>query len=196
MSAKLYSVQQVQEAASDLLAGELIGFPTDTVYGIAALADESFHSTKLQTFKGGRANPFALHTHSVDFAIAHLSALTDIEEAAIRELAPVGVTVIVQGIGVRVVTHELGTAFLKAVGKPVVATSANTPTQPPLRKPENIAALAGVAGVIDAGELPDRVASTVLRVSNNGIEVLREGGADKGLVEAFRQLVSGQSKGE
>lgn len=195
MPARLLNSTQVTEAVELLHSGELVGFPTETVYGVAALSDEDFHSQRLQAFKGGRSNPFAVHVPSVDYALELLRA-SGIAAKAIQELAPHGITVIVDGIGIRVVTHELGAEFLKAVGWPVVATSANVPSQPPLRAPDKIAEMDGIAAVLDAGVLPERPASTVVRVLSDRLEILREGAGDIDLVNDFSRRMAEQTDGD
>ncbi|MCF6228653.1 MAG: Sua5/YciO/YrdC/YwlC family protein [Planctomycetes bacterium] len=195
MPAHLLNSTQVSEAADLLLDGELVGFPTETVYGVAALADVDLHSQKLQAFKGGRSNPFAVHVPSVDYALELLRA-SGIAAKSIQELAPHGITVIIDGVGIRVVTHELGAEFLEKVGRPVVATSANSPSQPPLRAPNKIAELDGIAAVLDAGVLPERPASTVVRVLSDRLEILREGAGDIDLVNDFSRRLAEQTDGD
>jgi tRNA threonylcarbamoyl adenosine modification protein (Sua5/YciO/YrdC/YwlC family) len=181
MAAKVFSAGQVEQAAKLLREGALVAFPTDTVYGVAALADSNFHSAQLAAFKGGRPEPFALHLPDVRAALKVAAPLRELETHALRELTPRGVTVIVahgpghRGLGLRVVRHEAGSRLLELAGAAVVATSANAHGSPPLRDPARIAELAGLDAVLDAGELPERPASTVVRMLRCGVQVLREG---------------------
>ncbi|MHC4841213.1 MAG: L-threonylcarbamoyladenylate synthase [Planctomycetota bacterium] len=117
MPAKLIPASNVDEAAQILREGGLVGFPTDTVYGVAAIAETNMQSAALTEFKGGRANPFAVHVHSPEFAMSLLPVLSEIEKCAIHELGLSGTTVIVHGIGIRIVTHKVGAKFLQAVGE-------------------------------------------------------------------------------
>lgn len=181
MAAPILCADQVEEAARLLREGGLVAFPTDTVYGVAAIADADFHSAHLQAFKGGRPQPFALHLPDAETAIRTAGPLHELERHAVQTLGPRGVTVIVahgpgqKGLGLRIVQHELGSRFLALAQAPVVATSANEHGQPPLRDPERIAALPGIAAVLSAGELPDRPASSVVRMLRGGLQVLRAG---------------------
>lgn len=181
MAAPILGPEQVDEAARLLREGGLVAFPTDTVYGVAAVADAAFHSAHLQNFKGGRAQPFALHVPDVDTALRYAGPLRELARHSVITLGPRGVTVIVahgqqqQGLGLRIVRHELGSRFLALAQTAVVATSANPHGQPPLRDPARIAELPGLSAVLSAGELPERPASSVVRMLRVGIQVLREG---------------------
>lgn len=178
MAPKILKPGQLEEAAELILRGGLVAFPTNTVYGVAALADEAFSNERLRAFKGGRAERFSLHCGSVESALSYAGPLNAPEEFALRALTPNGVTLVVAAgdasLGVRVVSHEIGSALLEAVPAPVIATSANPHGQPPLNDPQAIAAL-GVDAVLDGGVLPERPASTVVRLLPCGFEILRQG---------------------
>lgn len=200
MTAPILEPSRVDEAAELIRAGKLVAFPTDTVYGIAAIptawADkepsdprsveielgDDPDSVYLRAFKGGRKEPFGLHCGSVQSALRFVSPRSPLEEFAIRELGPRGVTVVLRwqlrGLGVRVVQHPAGSAFLEACGVPVLASSANLHGQPTLNDPREIAKLPGVAAVVDGGVLPQRPASTVIRLLPVGAQVLRHGALD------------------
>lgn len=181
MGAKILDASQTEQAASLLREGKLVAFPTDTVYGVGALADSTFHSSQLASFKGGRPEPFAIHVPDTDAALKVSAPLLELERHVVTTLGPRGVTVIVanreqlKGLGLRIVQHEVGSNFLAQAGATVVATSANAHGKAPLRDPKQIAELPGLAAVLDAGELPERPASTVVRMLRCGVEILREG---------------------
>lgn len=181
MPARILKPQEAPEAARILRAGGLVGFPTDTVYGIAGAADGALDNAALRALKGGRAEPFSLHAGDVESALRCAGRLGPVESRLARRLAPRGVTLVVapqglpRSLGLRVVQHECGSQFLLACGSPVVASSANLHGQPVLNDAAAIAALPGVAAVLDAGPLPQRPASTVARVLPAGLQVLREG---------------------
>lgn len=212
MSAEILDPSCVEHAAELIRAGKLVAFPTDTVYGIASiptawaeieptdprsieieLGDDP-DSVYLRAFKGGRKEPFGLHCGSVQSALRYVSPRSPLEEFAISELGPRGVTVVLRwhrrGLGVRIVQHPAGSAFLEACGVPVLASSANLHGQPTLNDPREIARLPGVAAVVDGGVLPQRPASTVIRLLPVGAQVLRHGALDMaGLARLFTRQV-------
>ena len=174
------------EHAADLVRqGKLVAFPTDTVYGVAALADEVMGSEALREFKWGRRTPFALHAPDVETAMQAVPDMTLVETRAVEILTPRGVTVVAKGTGMRVVTHEIGAEFLRRIGQPVVATSANEPGSPALHKVGDVLKVVGIDAVLDAGDLPERPSSTVAGVLTCGLQVLREGALP---LEELRQL--------
>lgn len=169
-----------ENAAAMLRDGALVAFPTDTVYGIAALADADFDNQKLRAFKGGRSERFSLHAGSAADAMRFGGPLTTAEQRMVARWCPAGVTLVVahprvRTLGLRVVTDSVGACFLKAAQVPVVATSANLHGQPTLTDPQGIAALPGVDAVLDGGISTPRPASTVARMLPTGFEVLRQG---------------------
>ncbi|MCB9894674.1 MAG: Sua5/YciO/YrdC/YwlC family protein [Planctomycetes bacterium] len=186
MAAPILAPDQVEEAARLLREGGLVAFPTDTVYGVAAMADSTLHSAALQAFKGERREPFSVHLPDARAALEVAGSLRELERFAVTTLGPKGVTVIVAhgaahaGIGLRIVQHEVGSKFLALAGAAVVATSANLHGQPPLNAPAQIAELPGIKAVLSAGELPERPASSVVRMLRSGVEVLREGAVSRG----------------
>jgi len=208
MAARILGPDQISQAANMLRAGKLVAFPTDTVYGVASIPTawteqepanfagqeiELGHdpdSLYLRKFKGGRRELFSLHCGSVQGALTFTSPRTHAEVRVLQALAPAGVTVVVRwhsrSLGVRVVQHPLGSAFLDACEVPVLATSANLHGQPPLMDPAAIAQLPGLDAVLDGGVLPARPASTVVRLLPAGLQVLRRGAVDDdGLARAF-----------
>ena len=196
MAAPILDSSQIDEAARLLREGKLVAFPTDTVYGVAALADTNFHSARLAAFKGGRPQPFAVHVPYAETALRVSGPLPELARHAVTKLGPRGVTVIVangaenKGLGLRIVQHNVGSKFLDLAGAAVVATSANQHGEAPLTSPTEIAELPGLGAVLDAGELPERPASSVVRMLRCGLEILREGAVSRDkLAELFTRSI-------
>ncbi len=81
------------------------------------------------------------------------------------------------GIGVRLPAHKVAVAFIRACGVPVVASSANIAGERPAASAAEVMKIfAGkIDAVLDGGPAPLAQASTVVRVSYKGWELLREG---------------------
>lgn len=181
----------VVRAVAELAAGRSIIIPTDTVYGLAAPADDAEAVAQL----------FAIKRRPADLSIAALvsgpdQARTHVDLTAVEDLVarwwPGALTVVVPKLadsllavgaadgtlGVRAPASEFARALAAEVG-PVAATSANRSGTPTLQTAAELAAeFAGeVALIIDAGPLT-APASTVVRVNAEGVEVLRAGGVD------------------
>lgn len=181
-------------AAAALRRGELVGMPTETVYGLAALASDP--AAVARTFAQKRRpsdNPLIVHlasasdlpavARSVPPAAATLAAafwpgpLTLVLPRQPHVLA--AVTGGLDTVAVRVPDHNVALSLLRAVGAPVSAPSANTfmhlsPTTAADIEPELQGAL---ACTLDGGPCRIGLESTVVDCSGGGpVRVLRPGG--------------------
>lgn len=174
------------DAVEALRAGRTILLPTDTVYGLAARADEA-GAAAVYELKGRAARqPTALVAANVDDL---LRAIPELELP--HELFPGAYTIVVanparrfawltgetpEKIGIRVpnLTDEARRA-VEAVGV-VLATSANEPGEPAAASLDEVPARIrrAVAAEIDAGRLPG-TASTVIDLTTPEPAILREG---------------------
>lgn len=67
METKRYTVNQIEQAAAALNAGELVSFPTETVYGLGADATNPAAVKKVYAAKGRPSdNPLIVHVASVE----------------------------------------------------------------------------------------------------------------------------------
>ena len=170
----------VELAVAELRAGRAVIIPTDTVYGLAALPE----NVDLL---------FELKQRPPDKAVAILVAQpADAEQMfdplpATRRLMeacwPGALTIVQDGHGVRCPDHPLVQALASAVG-PIATTSANLSGQPtPHTAAEAASAFPAVQLVIDGGRL-QAPASTVVEVTKDGLNILRQGAVDvEGIVE-------------
>lgn len=177
----------VTNATSLLALGELVVYPTETVYGLGADAIAKDAVERVFELKGrSRDKPLSMAVPSVDAALEHVSP-TEREEQFMREFLPGPVTVVTerQGhvpdvltagkdrVGIRIPDHDVALELLEGIA-PITATSANVSGRPSVT---NVADLdpeirEGVAAVIDGGET-DGTESTVVDVGEN--EILRRG---------------------
>lgn len=180
----------IARALQILRAGGLVAFPTDTVYGLGALA---FYGRAVESIYTAKDRP-------VEKAIPILIGDTrDLEKVAVEipktaELLasrfwPGPLTILVpkrtelpnavsvtSTIGVRVPDHEIARALLRAAG-PMAVTSANLSGQTsPATAEEVFVQLHGRIGlIIDGGRTPGGLPSTVVDCSGETVRILREG---------------------
>jgi len=206
---------QVREAGEALARGDLVVFPTETVYGLgaSAVSHEAIHA--LNRLKNRRPDkPFTLHLPDPEQAETYAGPLSPVARRLARRAWPGPLTLVLpdrredagrpQGlvqaavyynhtVGLRCPDHVVGRAILRAAAVPVVGTSANLGGQPPPHTAaESLAQLSGrVPLVIDAG--PARLArpSTVVRVqADDSYQVLREGAiSDRRLARLTRTRI-------
>lgn len=182
----------IQAAAALLLQDELIAFPTETVYGLGALADREVAVRKIFDVKGRPAdNPLIVHVANHE---AVLTIAQDIPEAAwllLKTFTPGPLTLILKGKGVlshrvtaglntvavRIPDHPVALSLLTRVEKPVAAPSANRSGRPsPTRAEHVLEDFDGqIAGILDAGQTGYGLESTVLDMTVYPYTILRPG---------------------
>lgn len=180
------------QAAALLRAGELVAFPTDTVYGVGALVWDRAAVAKLYTAKlraRDKAIPVLLadavdldrvaeHVPPVAQRLAErfwpgpLTLIVPKASAVPAEVTAGGATV-----AVRVPDHPLARALIRLAGAPLAATSANLSGQPsPVTAQDVAQQLAGrVAFILDGGRCPGGVPSTLVDVTGEIPVILRPG---------------------
>ncbi len=166
-------------AANLIRTGGVVAFPTDTVYGLGASADDEVARRRIYLIKG---RPVGLPLILMAAAESQLEGWVHIDsraEAIIRRFWPGPLTVILHAkgggtLGVRIPKHDVALELLRAAG-PLMTTSANLHGKDPAMNAGEAAALTGLAAVIDGGAAPGGMASTVLDLTGPEPHVLREG---------------------
>ncbi len=134
-----------QEAAAYLRAGDLVAFPTETVYGLGADAFNADAVATIFTAKGRPIdNPLIVHITRLDDIALLAKDLSRDARTLIEHFFPGPLTVIVTKktdvpdvvtgglgtVGLRMPRHPVAQAFLEACGVPVAAPSANLSGRP------------------------------------------------------------------
>jgi L-threonylcarbamoyladenylate synthase len=171
-------------AAQLLRSGGVIAFPTDTVYGLGAAADDDVAQRRIYLIKG---RPVGMPLILMAAAESQLEGWVHVDsrtEAMIRRWWPGPLTVILHAIGggtlgVRIPEHEVALELLRASG-PLMTTSANLHGKDPAMTAREAGRLSGVAAVLDGGRAPGGVASTVLDLTGPEPHILREGAISAG----------------
>jgi L-threonylcarbamoyladenylate synthase len=192
----------VERAAALIRAGELVAFPTETVYGLGADARNGRAVAAVFEAKGRpHFNPLICHFAAADAAFAEVLA-----DARARLLAarfwPGPLTLVLprrpdcrvdllagaglETLAVRVPAHPLALALLREAATPVAAPSANRSGEvSPTTAGHVLESLGGrIAAVLDGGPCPVGVESTVLDLAAGGAALLRPGGVPVEAIEA------------
>jgi len=191
----------VVEAVRALRAGDLVLFPTETVYGLAADAADPDAVAAIFEAKGRpRFNPLISHVFDREAAeqIAHFDdrarALADAfwpgpltlvlplkDAAAVCDLARAGL----ETVAVRAPSHPLARAVLETFGGPVVAPSANRSGRPsPTRFADAVEETGAATAVqLDGGDCDVGLESTVVAVLED-VRLLRPGAVTRAELEA------------
>lgn len=181
---------EISRAVGHLASGELVGFPTDTVYGIAADPYQEDAVTALANVKGRDATkPLAVLVANMDQAIS-LVKFDDVALDLADEHWPGGLTLVLRRldnvppwigdahsrtVGVRCPNHPLALELLEVFG-PLVVTSANkSGDEPALNADQAAAALGGGVAHYIEGDSGGVVPSTVVDLTKPAPYVLRQG---------------------
>ncbi len=162
--------------------GEVVGFPTETVYGIGGLMSVPGVEKRLQEIKGRReGKPFAFHIGDWDMIDRLGVVQTPMVRFLMRSFWPGPITLVVKNtagetIGVRFPRNKVARLLIRESGEPFIATSAN---QSGLLSPHTAHQVVEQLGskirlLIDTGRTEFSHDSTVLDVSGEEPVILRK----------------------
>jgi L-threonylcarbamoyladenylate synthase len=184
--------EAIAEAREVLLADGLVVIPTETVYGLAARAQSSRAVEKVFAAKGRPMNePLPIQVATPEMLATVCRDVPDIARRLVQRFMPGPLTLVLRGsgvlpdvvtgalpsVGVRIPNHPVALAVLRAVGEPLVVTSANLSDR--LAPTDAEAALRQLAGrvdlVLDAGQCAVGIESSILDLTVQPPRLLREG---------------------
>ncbi len=188
--------------AVDLLnKSEVVAFPTETVYGLGAVATDEEAVKKIFAAKGRPSdNPLIVHIGTIEelsyytydipevakICMEHFwpGPLTIVMKAKVDVLAP-SVSAGLQTVGIRMPDHPVALKLLQQLKKPLAAPSANRSGKPSPTKASHVYEdLAGIIPcILDGGITGIGVESTVLDVTLDVPVILRPGGVTKEMLE-------------
>ena len=184
-------ISTIEDALDALRAGELVVYPTETFYGLAA--DPSSKSA-LQRL-------FAIKGRDAAKTVAMIAADTRSAFSLAREVSPIArrlaecfwpgpLTLVLPadaqvaselvgsggGVGVRVSSHPTARALAAGLERPITATSANRSGEPPAKTLAEARKALGskVKVYLEGGTLRTTAPSTVLEVAGNQWRIIRE----------------------
>jgi L-threonylcarbamoyladenylate synthase len=170
-----------------LLEGGVVVMPTDTIYGICVNAAYPEVVERLYKLKSRELKPGTLIAASVEQLVElgikyeHLARVEHLWPAPVSVIVPVenGFSYIDQGLkslAVRVVDDPSLIKLLEQTG-PLVTTSANLPDLPPANTVDEAKAYFGdkIDMYVDGGDRSNAKASTIVRLHDDKIEILRQG---------------------
>ncbi|WP_416828077.1 L-threonylcarbamoyladenylate synthase [Ectobacillus polymachus] len=192
---------QLQEAANLLQQGEVVAFPTETVYGLGADAMKNEAVRKIFEAKGRPSdNPLIVHIADAEQLTPIVSSISPLAHVLMETFWPGPLTLIfpssdrvatrvtagLNTVAVRMPDHPVARALLKMANVPVAAPSANVSGRPsPTLASHVYADLNGkIAGIVDGGATGVGVESTVLDITSEVPTILRPGGVTKEQLEA------------
>jgi L-threonylcarbamoyladenylate synthase len=191
----------IPPTCAHLRRGGLLGYPTETVYGLGSLPT-SAGILALTRLKGrAPSKPFLLLVASQSMAEAWGLALNPAASALARAFWPGPLTLVLPGgegrlpdqlrgpeggIAVRVTSHPAIARLVEALGAPLTSTSANIPGEPPAPGAGRLAEIfraaveSGDLLILDGGVLGNVPPSTIVDCSTPVPRLVREGAIPRG----------------
>jgi L-threonylcarbamoyladenylate synthase len=193
--------EDIAAAAQALREGKLVAFPTETVYGLGADATDDAAVARVYAAKGRPSfNPLIAHVPDAAsaFALGDFSAeartlaeafwpgplslvVPRLPDCPVSLLASAGL----DSIAIRVPSHPVALELLKAVGRPVVAPSANPSGRISPTSAEHVRRHLKdrLAMVLDGGRCKVGVESSVVSFMGGAPKLLRQGGIPRAEIE-------------
>jgi len=182
---------EIRKAIRLLKQGELIVYPTDTLYGLGA---DIFNEEAIKKVYEVKKRPFDLPLSIAIASVDEINEYAYMNEIAYKiahEFLPGAITIILkkrkvipdiiakEKIGIRIPANEIALKIAKEL--PITATSANIHGKNPPKEIKEAKGQLGnkIALYIDGGKLPGKP-STIVDVSEGKIKVIREGAIRRG----------------
>ena len=195
-----YNEKEIQKASEEIKNGNLVIFPTETVYGIGANAFNEEACNNIFKAKGRASdNPLIVHVCNEEMISQVVKQPNELETKLIKEFCPGPFTIILKAkdiipkivtagidtVGIRMPSNKIANKLIEYANTPIAAPSANASGKPSGTKIEDIKKEfdGKVATIIDAGMVDIGLESTVVKVIENKVVILRPGKITKEDIE-------------
>lgn len=193
MSVDKPDLKMIKEAATLLREGQVVAFPTETVYGLGANALDSKAIKKIYLAKGRPDdNPLIVHISDVEQLNDLVTSISPQAQKLIDNFWPGPLTLVMakstlvpplvtgglDTVAVRMPAHPIALKLIHEAQLPIAAPSANISGKPSPTTAQHVwQDLQGkIAGLIDGGHAGVGVESTVLDLTTDVPTILRPGG--------------------
>ncbi|MBQ6033986.1 L-threonylcarbamoyladenylate synthase [Ruminococcus sp.] len=181
------------KAAEFIKSGEIVGIPTETVYGLGADASNEEAVARVFQAKGRPAdNPLIVHLADFSQAVDYTKSISELAYKLAERFCPGPLTMVLpkndripmitsgglDTVGIRVPSHPVMHRIIELSGCPIAAPSANTSGYPsPTSASHVMRDMSGkIAAVVDGGSSEFGVESTVISIEGeNTVRILRPG---------------------
>jgi L-threonylcarbamoyladenylate synthase len=182
----------VDRARHIILSGGIVAFPTESFYGLAVNASDENAIGHLFKIKKRMDNmPVLVLIPSLEYLKGYVADVPEIALRLIGRFWPGGLTLLFKAgsaisplltagtakIGVRVSSHPVAAALAQSIGAPITGTSANISGRPGCVYAKQVYSSLGkgVDLILDGGKTPGGKGTTILDVTVNPPEIIREG---------------------
>ncbi len=193
------TMKYIKDAADRICNGELVVYPTETVYGIAA---DVFNQKAVKSLYFAKNRPFDMPL-SVAVAdkdmVENIAIMTSKVEKLVDAFLPGPLTIITkkdnsipdivtsmsQKVGIRIPDNKIALELIRQTGGPIIATSANLHSHPDAVTVDAAIKDYGdkVGAYLDAGACTLGKPSTIVWIMNDDVEIIRQGAITKQQIE-------------
>lgn len=177
-------------AANLLKEGKIVAFPTETVYGVAAISTKKEYFDRLvKVKKRDPSKPFTLMISSLK-QVEDIIEINDLAKKIINKYMPGEITIILKAkenipsyldlktgfVGIRIPNKKYILDIINKINKPLLVPSANPNALPPATTSEEVYSYFNedIDAIID-GKIDSNIPSTVIKIDGNEITYIREG---------------------
>jgi len=202
--------KDLEYARKLLIKGALVAIPTETVYGLAANGLNADAVLRIYEVKNRPSfNPLILHTASIEKAKGFVDEFPEMAQHLAAQFWPGPLTLVLKKknivpdlatagldtVGIRVPRHPLTLRLLDSLDFPLAAPSANPSGYVSPTTPQHVAAQLGnkCDYILDGGKCEVGIESTIVKVTDNEVIVLRLGGIEPEKIKAALSDFTGAS---
>jgi L-threonylcarbamoyladenylate synthase len=188
------------QAAEILIAGGVVAYPTETFYGLGVDATNENAVRKIYTLKGRNfSSPVSVIIAKEEDLLTLIQELPIVAQKLIDAFWPGPLTIVFKAsdkilpvltagtgkIGVRISSHKGATAIAQKLGRPLTATSANLSGAPECSSAYEVDMQIGnkIDAIVDLGKTAGGKGSTIIDVTANPPQILREGVINRLLID-------------
>lgn len=200
------SERDIAYAAKLLSVGEVVGIPTETVYGLAADAENEDAVKKIFEAKGRpQDNPLIVHIADIAQLEEYVHSVPELAYKLAERFCPGPITMVLpkrnripdvtsaglDTVGIRIPYHPAARKLILESGKALAAPSANLSGSPsPTTAMHVMDDMNGrIPAVVDGGNCPVGVESTVISFEDNKIRLLRPGFVSIDELSEFAEVI-------
>ena len=183
--------ENLLRAANFIKRGELVAFPTETVYGLGADGLNVEACRKIFAAKGRPSDkPLSLHVSSLEM-VERVAKISSAAEKLFAAFCPGALTIILpknkivpdfvtcgkSSVGIRFPANDVALSLIKFSGVPIAAPSANLSNFPPPKTAREV--LKNLSGrveiILDGGQCQFGISSTIIDLTCSEPKILRHG---------------------
>jgi len=189
-------IGKIREAVQILKNGGLVAFPTETVYGLAALPSDELAVEKLRYIKNRyKQKNFSLCIYSLEQVEELAEEVSLLTRRLIKKFWPGPLTLVLKSksgdtVGLRMPDHPVALLLLKEAGEPLLAPSANFPSDKAPANAQEVLEKLGqkIDAVIDSGPTKFQVSSAVCQVTGDKFKILRPGAISEEMISDVSRI--------